>query len=93
MLSLSSLTSENSNIHLLGRSSSRFVRESPLHISMATRSLRHGAKDVPQFDGTELLELPRYLKDIELIAEECSLNSAGKVRYAKYYTMSSVAEL
>ena len=57
------------------------------------RPPRRGSKDAPSFDGSDPKALPRYIEDIEMIAADAGLDDAGKVRYAKYYASTEVAEL
>ena len=58
-----------------------------------TQSLKRGARNAPTFNKNESLNLLRYIKDLELIMQECNLMIQNKIYYAKHYAKSKVVEL
>ncbi|KIJ11656.1 hypothetical protein PAXINDRAFT_15475 [Paxillus involutus ATCC 200175] len=65
------------------------VARSPPQPPMAapfTMPLR-GTKDAPKFQGKIIAELPRFLEDIGILADQAQLDHAGKIRAAIRYAL------
>ena len=58
-----------------------------------TRSLKKGTRDVLMFNKNESLNLLRYIKNLELIVQECDLIIQNKIYYVKHYAKFKVVEL
>ncbi|KIK73468.1 hypothetical protein PAXRUDRAFT_178353 [Paxillus rubicundulus Ve08.2h10] len=52
-----------------------------------------GTKDAPKFLGKVTAELPRFLEDVGILADQAQLDDAGKIRAAIRYAALDEAEL
>ncbi|KIJ08787.1 hypothetical protein PAXINDRAFT_18096 [Paxillus involutus ATCC 200175] len=52
-----------------------------------------GTKDAPKFQGKIIAELPRFLEDVGILADQAQLDHAGKIRVAIRYAALDEAEL
>ncbi|KAF8833559.1 hypothetical protein BDN67DRAFT_858226, partial [Paxillus ammoniavirescens] len=52
-----------------------------------------GTKDTPKFLGKIAAELPRFLEDVGILADQAQLDDAGKIRAAICYAALDKAEL
>ncbi|KIJ07701.1 hypothetical protein PAXINDRAFT_19133 [Paxillus involutus ATCC 200175] len=71
------------------------VAHPPLQPPMAapfTMPLR-GTKDTPKFQGKIIAELPRFLEDVGILADQAQLDHMGKIRAAIRYAALDEAEL
>ncbi|KIK81480.1 hypothetical protein PAXRUDRAFT_15215 [Paxillus rubicundulus Ve08.2h10] len=71
------------------------VTQPPAQPPMAapfTMPLR-GTKDAPKFLGKVTAELPRFLEDVGILADQAQLDDAGKIRAAIHYAALDEAKL